>query len=137
MTSPGTTSPASTSPAATDTRGAPVVRAVLRNAEQTVVITPIEFVGSPTPSLGVEWEFALTDKGLKPVVVPVTGVMLRTYDCPSDGPVEFYVVEGGGHAWPGSEFSRSIEKIIGMTNMELHASELIWDFLSSHRLPTD
>ncbi|GAA3703650.1 glutamate--cysteine ligase [Gordonia hankookensis] len=26
------------------------------------MITPIEFDGSPTPSLGVEWEFALTDK---------------------------------------------------------------------------
>ncbi|MEE4022129.1 glutamate--cysteine ligase [Gordonia sp. PKS22-38] len=26
-------------------------------------MTPIEFDGSPTPSLGVEWEFALTDKG--------------------------------------------------------------------------
>lgn len=26
-------------------------------------ITPIEFSGSPTPTLGVEWEFALTDKG--------------------------------------------------------------------------
>lgn len=25
-------------------------------------ITPIEFSGSPTPTLGVEWEFALTDK---------------------------------------------------------------------------
>ena len=46
----GTTSPASTSPAATDTRGAPVVRAVLRNAEQTVVITPIEFVVADTQS---------------------------------------------------------------------------------------
>ena len=26
------------------------------------MITPIDFVGSPVPSLGVEWEFALTDK---------------------------------------------------------------------------
>ncbi|MCX2755859.1 MULTISPECIES: glutamate--cysteine ligase [unclassified Gordonia (in: high G+C Gram-positive bacteria)] len=26
-------------------------------------MTPIEFDGSPTPTLGVEWEFALTDKG--------------------------------------------------------------------------
>lgn len=26
------------------------------------MVTPIEFDGSPTPSLGVEWEFALTDK---------------------------------------------------------------------------
>lgn len=27
-----------------------------------MTVTPIEFVGSPEPTLGVEWEFALTDK---------------------------------------------------------------------------
>ena len=27
-------------------------------------IIPIEFSGSPTPTLGVEWEFALTDKAV-------------------------------------------------------------------------
>jgi len=102
-----------------------------------VVLPEPDLDGEGYPAAVREWA---THNGCEPRpsdTRPVTGVMLRTYDCPFDGPVEFYVVEGGGHAWPGSEFSRSIEKIIGMTNMELHASELIWDFLSSHRLPTD
>jgi polyhydroxybutyrate depolymerase len=66
---------------------------------------------------------------------PVPDVLLRTYDCPKDAPVDFYVVEGGGHSWPGSAFSEAIVSIVGPTNMELHASELIWDFLSGFRLP--
>jgi polyhydroxybutyrate depolymerase len=68
---------------------------------------------------------------------PVPDVLLRTYDCPEDGPVDFYVVEGGGHSWPGSAFSEAIINIVGPTNMGLHASELIWDFLSGFRLPAD
>ncbi len=67
---------------------------------------------------------------------PVTDVLLRTYDCPTDGAVEFYVVEGGGHSWPGSEFSSQIAQIVGPTNMDLHASEVIWTFLSRFRSPT-
>ena len=66
---------------------------------------------------------------------PVPDVLLRTYECPEDGPVDFYVVEGGGHSWPGSAFSEAIVSIVGPTNMELQASELIWDFLSRYRLP--
>jgi polyhydroxybutyrate depolymerase len=66
---------------------------------------------------------------------PVPDVLLRTYDCPADGPVEFYVVEGGGHSWPGSAFSQAIASIVGPTNMALGASELIWGFVSGFRLP--
>lgn len=68
---------------------------------------------------------------------PVTDVILRTYDCPADAAVEFYVVEGGGHSWPGSTFSRQVERVVGPTNMDLHASEVIWAFLSRFRMPTN
>lgn len=66
---------------------------------------------------------------------PVPDVTLRTYDCPPGGEVEFYVVHGGGHSWPGSAFSETIEMVVGPTNMALPASQLIWDFLSAQRLP--
>lgn len=65
---------------------------------------------------------------------PVPQVLLRTYECPTDAAVEFYVIEGGGHAWPGSELSRAIASVIGATNMDLHASEVIWEFLSRFRM---
>lgn len=66
---------------------------------------------------------------------PVPDVTLRTYDCPPGGEVEFYVMHGGGHSWPGSAFSETIEMVVGPTNMALPASQLIWDFLSAQRLP--
>lgn len=53
-------------------------------------------------------------------------------DCPSNGPVELYRVNGGGHAWPGSVFSQSIESIVGHTTMTIDATDLIWQFFDAH-----
>ncbi len=46
-------------------------------------------------------------------------VILRVYDCPTDADVEFYIVLGGGHAWPGSAFSQAIESVVGYTTMDI------------------
>src|SRR6185503_18929821 len=35
-------------------------------------------------------------------------VIHRVYRCPAGQDVEFYIVVGGGHAWPGSKFSQQI-----------------------------
>ncbi|MFZ4517843.1 MAG: alpha/beta hydrolase family esterase [Microthrixaceae bacterium] len=63
-------------------------------------------------------------------------VLRRTYECPDGISVEFFVVKGGGHSWPGSEFSRSIEAIVGPTNMDLDASRVSWDFFRRFQLPS-
>jgi polyhydroxybutyrate depolymerase len=52
--------------------------------------------------------------------------------CPSNGQVDLYRVNGGGHAWPGSAFSQSIEPIIGHTTMTIDATDLIWQFFDAH-----
>jgi polyhydroxybutyrate depolymerase len=62
-------------------------------------------------------------------------VIRRTFDCPDDAPVEFLVVEGGGHSWPSSEFSRSIERIVGPTTFDIDGSREVWDFVKRFRLP--
>jgi polyhydroxybutyrate depolymerase len=62
-------------------------------------------------------------------------VIRRTYDCPEDAPVEFLIVEGGGHSWPSSEFSRSIESFVGPTTFDIDASREAWDFVSRFHLP--
>lgn len=61
--------------------------------------------------------------------------LLRTYDCPADAAVEFIVLEGGGHSWPGSEFSASLEGVIGATD-PLSANETMWAFFQRFALPT-
>ena len=39
--------------------------------------------------------------------------------------VLYYVIEGGGHAWPGSSTS-----VMGMTTQEIGATLLIWTFFN-------
>ncbi len=56
-------------------------------------------------------------------------------DCPAGGEVELYVVEGGGHTWPGSTLDQSIESIVGPVTMSISANELMWDFFQAHPLP--
>ncbi len=59
----------------------------------------------------------------------------RTWDCPADGPVEFFIIEGGGHTWPGSEFSNKLANIMGPTDMDTNANEAIWRFFQRFQLP--
>ena len=70
-----------------------------------------------------------TDEDLTDTVVD------RTWDCPADGPVEFLIVEGGGHTWPGSEFSQNLVEVMGTTDTSIDANELIWAFFQRFALP--
>jgi len=59
---------------------------------------------------------------------------LLDYDCPSNGDVELYRIEGGGHAWPGSQFSAALASRIGPTTFTIDATELTWSFFIDHPL---
>ena len=54
---------------------------------------------------------------------------------PADAPVEFLVVQGGGHSWPGSEFGKAAESIVGPTDMSIDATDVIWKFFQRFALP--
>ena len=56
------------------------------------------------------------------------------YDCPPAAATELYRVEGGGHTWPGSDFSVSIANIVGPTTMSVSADEIMWKFFVAHPL---
>ena len=47
-------------------------------------------------------------------------------------PVVLYVVDGGGHTWPGAEDDAGG---VGPTTHEINASELIWEFFRAHPKP--
>jgi polyhydroxybutyrate depolymerase len=61
-------------------------------------------------------------------------VIHRVYPCPKGTDVEFYIVIGGGHAWPGSKFSASIASITGPTTFEVNATSIIWAFFERFHL---
>jgi polyhydroxybutyrate depolymerase len=64
-------------------------------------------------------------------------VELRRYQgCDDAGAVEFYVIEGGGHTWPGSPIDLS-GRGLGATTSSVDATETVWSFFERHRLVPD
>ena len=59
-------------------------------------------------------------------------VTLVRYRCPNHADVELYRIEGGGHTWPGSQFSRAIEASVGPTTFSINADEVLWTFFEAH-----
>ncbi|MEZ5135769.1 MAG: prolyl oligopeptidase family serine peptidase [Acidimicrobiales bacterium] len=57
-------------------------------------------------------------------------VIHRVYDCPEGADVEFFIVLGGGHSWPGSAFSKTIGNIVGPTTFDIDATRDAWAFMS-------
>ena len=55
------------------------------------------------------------------------------HDCPENAPVEFWLINGGGHQWPGVP-GMLPEENFGLVNMDINAGEVIWDFLSRQTL---
>jgi polyhydroxybutyrate depolymerase len=71
-----------------------------------------------------------TDHKLSPHVIH------RVYHCPTGVAVDFDIILGGGHAWPGSAFSNEIRKFVGTTTMEINATTTIWTFFQRFHLET-
>ena len=55
----------------------------------------------------------------------------RYSGCEEEATVELYIVEGGGHTWPGSEVD---VPPLGATTHEISATDLMWDFFEVHPL---
>ena len=65
---------------------------------------------------------------------PETQVHRFNYtNCAEPGDLLVYAIVGGGHNLPGVP-GRIIERIAGRVNMDIHAGEVIWEFLSEHSL---
>lgn len=68
-----------------------------------------------------------------PIEEPVKGnVVVRTWSgCKPRGDVRLYVVNGGGHTWPGA---RPTGGFLGETTRDVDASEVIWQFFKGRRI---
>ncbi len=65
----------------------------------------------------------------EPVESPVgTEVRHIDYDCPAGGDTQLYIIDGGGHTWPGSEFLADATDLVGHTTFDIDANTLIWEF---------
>jgi polyhydroxybutyrate depolymerase len=55
-------------------------------------------------------------------------VFVRYPACRDGSDVQLYIVEGGGHSWPGAP---AVE-ILGHTTQSINATELMWRFFAEH-----
>jgi polyhydroxybutyrate depolymerase len=64
-----------------------------------------------------------------PLTIPPVGDMtgFRYVDCREDSEVSIYMVEGGGHTWPGGDNL----SVFGKTSV-VNASEIMWKFFEAH-----
>ncbi len=74
---------------------------------------------------------ALTDTTVEPFG---DDIVVHEYDCPSDASVRFFEITGGGHTWPGSEFSGNLESVMGVTTFSIDANAQMWNFFTRHPL---
>ena len=81
-----------------------------------------------TPSVTLQQE-RIADKAGDGTTVDVTSYA----SCANGTEVRGYVVNGGGHAWPGG-LQYFPASIIGKTSKNMDASETIWEFFSRHTL---
>jgi polyhydroxybutyrate depolymerase len=62
-----------------------------------------------------------------------TRVTRRVYGPGAEGAeVVLFVIEGGGHTWPGQE---SPLALMGKSTLDVSANDLIWEFFKKHALP--
>jgi polyhydroxybutyrate depolymerase len=68
-----------------------------------------------------------------PVEQPVspTVTLRRWSNCRAGTSVDFYIVQGGGHTWPGATFNVGL----GGTTDDISATNTIWTFFQAHPLP--
>jgi polyhydroxybutyrate depolymerase len=57
-------------------------------------------------------------------------VRTRWEGCADDVAIEYWLIEGGGHTWPGAADTSQL----GPTNQEIDASEVMWDFFKRFAL---
>lgn len=72
---------------------------------------------SPTP----------TEKQVTPSVK-----LVRYEGCRGGATVGMYVVDGGGHTWPGAAFDQAIGETVGPVTTEIDANQLMWRFFQEH-----
>ncbi|MDQ6697320.1 MAG: hypothetical protein M3Z46_07665 [Actinomycetota bacterium] len=104
------------------------------NIKTTSTTVPTDLHGTGYPAAVAAWaakdgcDHQATDKRI------ARDVIRRTYSCPAGVGVEFLIVIGGGHSWPGSQLSKSIANIVGPTSFSFDATAEIYRWLHQYRL---
>jgi polyhydroxybutyrate depolymerase len=73
--------------------------------------------------------------GAKPTKTKIASDVTKvTYPCAADSSVQFYVIKGGGHTWPGGPPGVFPVAAVGKTTTSISANQIIWNFFQAHPL---
>lgn len=94
---------------------------------------PSEFFEQVMPDEFAEFaaDFGCTESADTSVTPEVT--LTSWTGCTDNVEVGFYTIEGAGHTWPGSIISSAIPSL-GVTNLDIDATEIAWQFFQRHPL---
>jgi polyhydroxybutyrate depolymerase len=106
------------------------------DTEEPTELPPADLDGPGYPANAAEWA-ELNGCGDSTDTELTDTVIRRVWDCPDEGASEFLIIEGGGHTWPGSEFSAQLERVMGATDMSIDANEQMWAFFQRFQLPAE
>jgi polyhydroxybutyrate depolymerase len=90
---------------------------------------------APTTKVAAAWAKRNTCTSKPKTSELAPDVTLVSYRCPKRADVELYRIEGGGHTWPGSAFSRALESVVGPTTFSINADDAAWTFFQAHPQP--
>ncbi|MEO6318273.1 MAG: PHB depolymerase family esterase [Acidimicrobiales bacterium] len=91
--------------------------------------------GEGYPATARDWA-ALQDCDAEPVDTEDGATIVdRAWPCPEGAAVEFVIIRGQGHGWPGSEFAKNIAAIVGPSVEGIDANERMWEFFQRYHLP--
>ena len=91
--------------------------------------------GPPVPEITAAWA-ARNGCEPTPTETPVTDDVTKiSWSCPAGAETELYRIDDGGHTWPGSAFSQSLESVMGRTTTTIDANALMWAFFQAHPMP--
>jgi polyhydroxybutyrate depolymerase len=97
-------------------------------------VPPADLDGPGYPTVAADWARRDGCEGMPDDEAVGSMVIRRVFGCPDQTAVEFVVVEGGGHTWPGSAFSGSLEDLLGPTTGEVDATTETWRFFERFSL---
>ena len=90
-------------------------------------------MGPPVPDVAAAWATRNGCESTPPTETPIPpDVTKLSFSCPAGAEVVLYRVNGGGHSWPGSEFTKTIGSIVGPTTFTINATDLAWQFFADH-----
>jgi polyhydroxybutyrate depolymerase len=106
--------------------------------EQGAATTTTTAPGTPKPAtvedITADWAKRNGCSAKKAETKVASDVTLLAWSCPKGDEAELYRVEGGGHSWPGSAFSKQVASVVGKTTESISANELMWKFFQEHPL---